>query len=61
MANKIKDSVGIKPELRDSLMCPKHTDAVAAVAAPTQAEFNALVTSYNSLLSKLRTAGILDS
>jgi len=58
---KIKDNTGLKPELRDQLVMPTHTNATAAVAAPTQAEFNALVTNYNSLLAKLRAAGILDT
>lgn len=58
--NKIKDNIGLSPQMRDSLIMVKHTDAVAAVAAPTQAEFNALVTNYNSLLAKLRSAGLLD-
>lgn len=34
-------------------------DAVAAVAAPTQAEFNALVTQFNTLLSRQRTHGLI--
>lgn len=38
---------------------PAIANAVAAVAAPTQAEFNALVTQFNALLAVLRDAGLI--
>lgn len=34
-------------------------DAVAAAAAPTQAEFNALVTQFNALLARVRAHGLI--
>lgn len=53
-AMKIKDNVGLKPELRASLVMPKQSNSVAA-DVPT------LVTDFNNLLAKLRAAGILDT
>lgn len=35
------------------------TDAVAAAAAPTQAEFNAFVTQFNALLARVRAHGLI--
>lgn len=52
--NKVKDCVGLKPELRDALVMPKQPNSVAPDVAT-------LVTDFNSLLAKLRAAGILDT
>lgn len=41
------------------IMLPTQAAAVAAVAAPTQAEFNALVTNYNTLLANLKSVGLM--
>jgi hypothetical protein len=38
---------------------PGVADAAPAAAAPTQAEFNALVTKFNTVLAGLRDAGII--
>lgn len=38
---------------------PAITDAVNAVAAPTKAEFDALVAKFNAALAALRSAGII--
>lgn len=57
---KIKDNPTIPPEMRRAFSQGTHANAVAAAAAPTMAEFNALVTNYNALLAKLRLAGIVD-
>lgn len=35
------------------------TDAVNAVAAPTKAEFDAVVAKFNSLLAAARSAGVI--
>ena len=38
---------------------PAITDAVVAVAAPTKAEFDALVAKFNALLAVARDAGLV--
>lgn len=38
---------------------PAITDAATAAAAPTQAEFNALVGKFNTLLATCRDAGLI--
>jgi hypothetical protein len=54
MPNKLKDNIGIKPELRDALVMPKQANSVAA-------DIPTLLADFNALLTKLRAAGILDS
>jgi len=38
---------------------PAVADAVPAVAAPTKAEFDALVAKFNAVLAGLRDAGVI--
>ena len=54
MGMKIKENVGLKPELRESLVQPKQVNSLGTDLATLTADFN-------TLLAKLRTAGIIDS
>lgn len=61
---KIKDHVGMHPEMRDSMVMAKQNDNATANAtdlATAIALANALKTDFNTLLAKLRAAGYLDS
>jgi len=49
----------IDKRLEDTSTVGVLADVAAAAAAPTQAEFNALVTSHNSVLQVLRDAGLI--
>lgn len=49
----------IREELEDASAVGVLTDIPAAAAAPTQAEFNALRASHNSVLTVLRNAGLI--
>ena len=54
MANTLKDSVGIQPELVTILAQGVQANSVAADVAT-------VVTDFNALLAKLRAAGILST
>jgi hypothetical protein len=54
MANPLKDSPGIQPELVAILAQPPIADSVAATLP-------ALVTDFNALLAALRKAGIIST
>ena len=49
----------VDKRLEDTSAVGVLANVAAAVAAPTQAEFNALVTSHNSVLQVLRDAGLI--
>jgi hypothetical protein len=71
---RVKDGTGTKLTSSDPLDAPSYkvggtqvvgaqgaavANGVNAVAAPTQAEFNALVTQFNLLLARCRAHGLI--
>jgi hypothetical protein len=54
VAQKIKDKLGISPQMRATLVMPKQANS----AATTVTE---LLVDFNALLAKLRAAGYIDS
>jgi hypothetical protein len=59
----LNDMLGIKPELRRKIVMPAQADIATSSAvdvATLVTDHNALVASHNTLLQKLRNAGLLE-
>ncbi len=58
-ADAVEDLSEVVEDKADAVDAAPIADAVASVAVPTKAEFDAVVTSLNSVLAALRSAGIV--